>query len=79
MGVTADQIVDIGVLVIDQAEHIFEMCGASNDFCVQSVGAVAVFGGTNRLTWSPVYGWRLDRAYCTARFIAKYDELFWEK
>lgn len=47
-----------------------------DDFCVQHVGLDAlVFGGRNRLVWSPAYGYRPDRRDCTAAFLARCDAL----
>jgi hypothetical protein len=34
-----------------------------------------VFGGTNRLIWSPSKGFRPDRGYCTAKFLKHYDSI----
>lgn len=60
---------EVGWLVCEKAEEIFRHCGAAEDFCVQHVGSEAVvFGGTNRIIWSPTGGFRLDSDYCTERF-----------
>jgi hypothetical protein len=59
----------IGGLVVLEAEAIFEAAGCLSDFCVQAVGECAVFGGTNRLLWSPRKGFRPDQAYCTIKFL----------
>ena len=46
------------------------------DFCIQLFGVTAiVFGGTNRLVWTPTHGFNPDRPYCTERFLKRYDEL----
>lgn len=64
-----EQLKEIGNIVCEEARERFATCGAESDFCVQSIGFVAVFGGTNRVIWSPKHGWSLDQSYCTERFI----------
>ena len=61
--------------VKEMALQIFADCGAPGDFCVQDIGASIVFGGTNRLILSE-YGWRIDEAYCTPRFIERFKEKY---
>lgn len=63
------QLQDIGMLVAEQAYDIFKQCGAMEDFCIQSVGSAAVFGGTNRLVWSLAHGFVAERTYCTESFL----------
>ena len=70
---TDEQLADIGLLVADAAKEIFIDCNAEHDFCIQCVEGVAVFGGTNRLLWSPAFGFRPDKSYCTKEFLAKFD------
>ena len=66
---------DIGILVAEAAQEIFEKCGAADDFCVQAVGSgCAVFGGTNRVIFNPLSGFKADAGHCTARFLAAFDE-----
>ncbi len=65
---------EVGLLVIEEALNRFEACGAAEDFCVQSVGAAVVFGGTNRILWTASAGFRPDVTYCTPRFLAAYRE-----
>lgn len=61
----------IGQIVVDEAFELFEDLGFVDDFCVQSVGmSDVVFGGTNRVIWSVRTGFRMDRSYCTSKFIA---------
>ena len=67
---------DIGELVFNQAQEIFIQCGTEEDFCVQDVGSVAVFGGTNRLIFSPRKGFYPDKSYCTDRFIDLFNDMF---
>ena len=44
-----------------------------DDFCIQHVGAeVVIFGGTNRLRWSPAHGFVPDPLYCTENFMVTY-------
>ena len=67
---------EIGLLVIDEAMQRFQQCDAQNDFCIQDVGINVIFGGTNRLIWSPKQGFILDKLYCTQQFIQKYESHF---
>jgi hypothetical protein len=48
-----------------------------DDFCVQSFegGETIVFGGLNRLIWSPFTGFQADRSYCSKKFLERYDKL----
>lgn len=69
-----EQYNEIGALVAYQAYLIFEACGRAKDYCIQGVGEVAVFGGWNRLLFSPRRGWYLDESYCGAEFIAAFEE-----
>lgn len=60
--------------VVDSASRYFEQC--PEDFCLQSYSEdVIVFGGTNRVVWSIRRGFRVDRSYCTERFLAHADQL----
>lgn len=68
------QILEIGELVILAAEEIFELAGCKQDFCIQHVGECAVFGGSNRLLWSPVKGFRYDAPYCSPRFLKAFGQ-----
>ena len=53
------------------AARYFEEC--EDDFCVQDAGGeVLVFGGTNRLLWTPARGFYPDRSYCTENFLQHY-------
>lgn len=46
------------------------------DFCVQMVTPdCIVFGGVNRLIWSPAHGFKPDRSYCTPAFLETCDSL----
>jgi hypothetical protein len=67
------QIHAIADLVIDRALVIFETMGYEKDFCVQSVGEVAVFGGANRLIFNPKLGYYPDAGRCSPQFLAAYD------
>ena len=54
---------DIGIIVIEKARYIFEKLGCEDDFCIQYVGGSSVvFGGVNRLLWTPRFGFKLDPA-----------------
>ena len=58
----------LGALVACEANIIFERAGCGSDFCVQHIGLnSAVFGGTNRLLWSPHKGFRADEAHAGTR------------
>lgn len=70
------EIEKIGTLVAETAQEIFESCGCPDDFCIQTVGMVAVFGGINRLIWSPRNGFQPDKRYCTERFLIRFNEMF---
>jgi hypothetical protein len=79
-GYTDDQINDaflekMGSQVVDQAREIFKKCGVERDFVIQHVGSMgAVFGGTNRLMYSPESGFRIDRGLCTSKFKSNWDD-----
>lgn len=46
------------------------------DFCVQLVTPdCIVFGGVNRLIWTPAHGFKPDRSYCTPAFLETCDSL----
>lgn len=48
----------------------------ADDFCIQHVGELSVtFGGTNRLQWTPAWGFRADGLSCTPEFMNRYKEL----
>jgi len=56
------------------AKEFFEEC--PDDFGVQLIETDrAVFGGTNRITWSMRHGFRCDESYCTERFITHFNKL----
>jgi hypothetical protein len=63
-----DKYIEIAELVIDQAEIIFKKCNAESDFCLQAIGSRVVFGGTNRVFFSPLQGFTIDPDYCTPNF-----------
>lgn len=75
MQMREDHLNELGMLVDDAASSIFTECGAESDYCIQEVGSVAVFGGTNRLIYSPVHGFRMDESYCTPTFREKFNNL----
>ncbi len=70
------QIYDLGDLVYEEASNLFDRIGYSDDFCIQSVGIRAVFGGSNRLIWSPSKGFWPEREYCTPQFLKKWDSIY---
>lgn len=64
----------IGEMIIDEVQYRFKVCGAKKDFCIQYIGAESViFGGTNRVVFHVVSGWRAERGYCTERFLREWD------
>lgn len=67
----------LAINIAGVAESIFTRCGAKSDFCLQSVsaGGFCVFGGTNRLVFSPCRGWRIDPWYCTEQFTKLFNEI----
>jgi hypothetical protein len=68
---------DIGILVAEAAQEIFEKCGAEDDYCIQTVGFdCVIFGGTNRVIFRPLSGFCLDPEYCTDRFTIAFYEHF---
>ena len=67
-------ILEIGYTVAEIALDIFTYCNAFEDFCIQYIGSVAVFGGSNRVIFHPVNGWSLDAKYCNKQFIEKFQK-----
>ena len=68
---------DIGIIVAAKAQEIFEDCGAKDDYCIQCVGAeTVVFGGCNRLTWSPTSGFYPDADYCSDSFMRMFKRQY---
>lgn len=67
---------DIGYMVQETAREIFSQCGCEEDYCVQNVcSETLVFGGTNRVIWSPKGGYWCDENYCTDRFKERFKEI----
>ncbi len=78
MKITNKEIFEVGESVVDAALNIFTECGAASDFCVQHISGIGgniVFGGVNRLIWSPDLGFNPDRCYCTENFLKKWDKM----
>ena len=72
------EVAKVGECVMVEAYDLFCSCGAEDDFCVQLVlDHVVVFGGMNRVIWTPRRGFSLDPSYCTPSFIEAFSE--WEK
>lgn len=65
----------ISDVVQEWAHDLFCDLGIEDDFCIQSVGQTVVFGGRNRIVFSKK-GFSLDRSYCDADVVAKFDQLF---
>jgi hypothetical protein len=75
---TKDQLAEIGEVIANQAQEIFEYCNQLDDFCIQSIGFKSiVFGGWNRLIFRLDSGWYLSESHCTYKFIAKFNQ--WKK
>lgn len=66
------QAFEIAEMVITAAQDLFEACGAKDDYCIQTIGSVVVFGGTNRVLWRPTTGFRADPSACTPAFYAEF-------
>ena len=66
--------VEIYWFIAETCRNIFKDCMAENDFCLQySSYNMIIFGGTNRILWDPVKGFRPDHGYCTADFIRRFE------
>ena len=62
--------------VIDTAEYLYNTAGFENDFCVQHIpNSVIIFGGWNRVIWSPLNGYRVDSSSCREEFIEKFNNV----
>ncbi len=69
-----DQLKELGTVILDKAQEIFELCQAPDDFCIQHIhGEGAIFGGWNRIIWRPEKGFYPDPSYCSQRFLNKYQ------
>lgn len=63
--------------IIDEARSRFAACGAESDFCLQHhTGTSIVFGGTNRVIWTAVSGYRPDPDDCTKRFLRQWQQRY---
>lgn len=71
---TEKQCEEIGVLVVLRAEEHFRKAGCEADFCIQDIGENAIFGGTNRLRWSPDRGFEPEALFCTPKFLEYWME-----
>lgn len=60
--------------IVVEAEERFKKCDEESDFCIQTASTVIVFGGTNRVIWSPQNGFRPDRSYCRDTFLELWDQ-----
>ena len=62
--------------VIDTAQYLYEKAGFKDDFCVQHItNSVIIFGGWNRVIWSPLNGYRVDSSSCREEFIEKFNNV----
>ena len=65
---------EIVLSIVDEAREIFRECGDEDDFGLQhAAGGGIVFGGTNRLLWTPGGGFRPDASYCSSRFLERFN------
>jgi len=65
--------IDIMYSVFERAYSIFHRAGCPHDFCVQHATEYGiVFGGSNRLVWTPFNSFSADPNYCTESFIKAY-------
>jgi hypothetical protein len=65
----------LSYLVAESAGYYWEGIQA-DDFGLQVFDTeYIVFGGVNRIVWSPANGFRPDRSYCTARFLKRYESI----
>jgi hypothetical protein len=75
---TKDQLIELGEVIANQAQEIFEELGFKDDFCVQSISfESAVFGGWNRLIFRPENGWYISESHCSKKFIERFYK--WRK
>jgi hypothetical protein len=73
MGYPSDkQIMEVGAAVAEMAYSLFLDLGIKDDFCVQSG---IVFGGWNRIIWTPMNGFVLDEPYCTPHVIERWKAM----
>ena len=77
----AEELQDIGRGVAITACEMFDYAGRESDFCIQLASDYgnSVFGGTNRLLYSPKGGWSVSQDHCTEGFIEKFKEWVVEK
>lgn len=65
---------ELAEMLVSAAMEYFEEC--PEDLCVQHVGSdYIVFGGSNRLIWRPITGFKPDKAYCSRRFLDHFEEV----
>lgn len=62
--------------LVNVARGIFVRCGAIDDFCLNRTSiSVAIFGESNRLTWTARTGWDIDRSRCSQTFSTIWDRI----
>jgi hypothetical protein len=67
---------DISESVEAMARHIFAVCGAEDDYCVQDVGSSSiVFGSVNRIRLGK-YGWKAFEDHCTSEFYTSFQQKY---
>ena len=65
-----EAVTEIGGMVIEHAQFLFDCAGCHDDYCIQVVGSFrTVFGRTNHLLWSAPHGFVADKRHCTDKFI----------
>ena len=65
----------IAEIVVEVTHELFAQAGYEGDFCIQATGFESVvFGGTNRVIWHPITGYRFDEPFCSERFMEKFNK-----
>ena len=73
---TNEELMEMGVALLEVAEEVFHTCRADEDFCVQSIGlSNVVFGGTNRLVFSHK-GFFINESHCTPQFVRLFNKYY---
>ena len=75
MTISDETAIEVGDVVLDVAYELFVLAGYDEDFCVQYIGdTTIIFGGSNRVIWHPLSGFRVDAEYCTTKFIGNFEK-----
>ena len=68
---TDEDFTNIGLEVAMIAQKIFDKCGASGDFAIQSP---TVVGSVNRIKLTPL-GWVASRNHCNDKFLSAFERM----